>query len=180
MLILKDRLSVMGEMINNIAHQWNQPLNSLALVVQQLPIYHGMGELSGELLKENTEKAMDLIMHMSQTIEDFRGLFKTDKEPVAFSVKQVIECTLSLVEKTFKDQGIAVAFQSDGDPIATGFPNEYSQVLLNILLNARDALVEQDRACPGLDPRLYRGRPVRRHHHRQHRRYCRGEPGQVV
>ena len=142
MLILQDRLSVMGEMINNIAHQWNQPLNNLGLLVQGLPLLYDYGELSRDCLKENTEKSMKLIRHMSQTINDFRNLFKIDKEVITFDVNQVITRTLSLVEKTFEDQKIAIAFQPECTPTATGFPNEYSQVLLNILLNARDALVE--------------------------------------
>lgn len=142
MLILQDRLAVMGEMINNITHQWNQPLNALGLVIQQLPIYYDSGQFSGELLKENADKAMELILHMSQTIEDFRNLFKADKEAISFSVNLVIERTLSLIEKTFKEQKIGIALHPEGNPMAIGFPNEYSQVLLNILLNARDALVE--------------------------------------
>jgi len=142
MLILQDRLSVMGEMINNIAQQWNQPLNTLGLIVQQLPFYHDSGTLTTELLSENTQQAMKQIKHMSRTINDFRNLFKVDKETIAFSVNEVITHTLSLVEKTFEDQTITISFQPEGNPMATGFPNEYSQVLLNILLNARDALVE--------------------------------------
>jgi PAS domain S-box-containing protein len=141
MLILYDRLAVMGEMINNIAHQWNQPLNTLGLVVQQFRLYSDSGRSNREFIKENTEKAMELIQHMSQTIEDFRNLFRVDKEAVTFSVNEVIERTLSLIAKTFNDQNIAIALYPEGDPAAIGFPNEYSQVLLNILLNARDALV---------------------------------------
>jgi signal transduction histidine kinase len=53
----------------------------------------------------------------------------------------VIGQTLSIVEKSFVDQQIQIAFQAEGAPIAYGYPNEYSQVLLNILMNARDALV---------------------------------------
>ena len=142
MLILQDRLSVMGEMINNIAHQWNQPLNALGLIVQQLPFYHETGTLTTELLNENTQQAMKQIKHMSRTINDFRNLFKVDKETIVFGANEVITRTLSLVEKTFEDQTITISFQPEGNPMATGFPNEYSQVLLNILLNARDALVE--------------------------------------
>jgi PAS domain S-box-containing protein len=141
MLILQDRQAVIGEMINNIAHQWNQPLNTLGLVIQQFSLFHDAGEANGEFVKENTKTAMELIQHMSQTIEDFRNLFKVDKEAVTFGVNDVVDHTLSLIAKTFKDQGIETAFQPEGNPTATGFPNEYSQVLLNILLNARDALV---------------------------------------
>ena len=141
MLILQDRLAVLGEMINNIAHQWRQPLNMLGLVVQQMPLVYEAGEFSLEFLEENTEKAMDVIQHMSRTIDDFRNFFKTDKEAVVFEVNQVIERTLPLIEKSFKDQEIRIALNPEGHPMITGSPNEYAQVLLNIFMNARDALV---------------------------------------
>ena len=139
-LVLQDRLAVMGEMINNIAHQWRQPLNTLGLVIQQVPGYYDAGELSGEFLKENTAKAMELILHMSRTIDDFRNFFRSDKEVVTFAVGQVIARTLSLIEKSFKDEQIAIDLRIEGEPMVKGYPNEYSQVLLNILMNARDAL----------------------------------------
>jgi signal transduction histidine kinase len=141
MLILQDRLAVMGEMINNIAHQWRQPLNTLGLVVQQVPHYHDSGELSREFIKDNTAKAMELIQHMSRTIEDFRTFFRSDKEVVTFGVNEVIARTLALIEKSFEEQKIGIALHPEGDPKANGYPNEYAQVLLNILMNARDALV---------------------------------------
>jgi PAS domain S-box-containing protein len=141
MLILHDRLAIMGEMINNIAHQWRQPLNTLGLVVQQLPHYYDSGEFSREFLKENTAKAMGLIQHMSRTIDDFRNFFRSDKEAVTFGVNQVIARTRSLIEKSFENQKIGIALHPEGDPTANGYPSEYSQVLLNILMNARDALV---------------------------------------
>jgi C4-dicarboxylate-specific signal transduction histidine kinase len=142
MLILQDRLSVMGEMIHNIAHQWNQPLSALALIVQQLPFYHETDTLTTELLDENVQLAMKQIMYMSRTIKDFTNLFKIDKKVFTFSVNQVIERTLPLIEQTFTDHMIGIVFEPEGYPMATGVPNEYSQVLLNILLNARDALIE--------------------------------------
>jgi signal transduction histidine kinase len=145
-MILQDRLSVMGEMLNNIAHQWRQPLNTLGLIIQQALFYYDSAEFSREYLKENTGKAMKLIQHMSQTIDDFRYFFKTDKEKASFSVNQVIKHTISLIGKSFEVENIDVAFDFDGTPMVNGYPNEYSQVLLNILLNARDALVER-KAC---------------------------------
>ncbi|GAB7025147.1 sensor histidine kinase [Geotalea toluenoxydans] len=144
MLILQDRLAVMGEMINNIAHQWRQPLNSLGLLTQQLPIFYDSGKLSREFLVENTVKGMELIQHMSRTIDDFRNFFRSDKEKVTFSINQLTARTLSLVEKSFKDQKIGIALILEGDPILTGYPNEYAQVLLNIFMNARDALLDRN------------------------------------
>jgi PAS domain S-box-containing protein len=141
MLILQDRQAVMGEMINNIAHQWRQPLNALGLLNQQFPLFYDSAEFSKEFFEENTGKSMDLIEQMSQTIEDFRTFFRADKEMITFGVKQVIEQTLSLIEPSFKYQQINIAFQIEGDQMVSGYPNEYAQVLMNILMNARDALI---------------------------------------
>ncbi|KAB0663791.1 PAS domain S-box protein [Oryzomonas japonica] len=141
MLILQDRRAVMGEMINNIAHQWRQPLNTLGLYLQELPIVYDTGTFSKEFLEENVAKSMDVILHMSRTIDDFRNFFRSDKEPSTFDVNQVIVRTLSLIEKSFQDQRITVDFQAGENPMVSGYPNEYAQVLLNILMNARDALV---------------------------------------
>jgi len=142
-LIVQDRLAVMGEMISNIAHQWRQPLNSLAVRLQYLPIAYASAEFNREFLETCVGKSMQLIQHMSQTIDDFTNFFRPEKEAVTFGVNQVIARTLSLIEKSFKDQNISIALQTEGDPKADGYPNEYAQVLLNILINARDALVER-------------------------------------
>lgn len=140
-LILQDRNAIMGEMINYIAHQWRQPLNALGLVIQQLPFFYESGEFSKKFLEDNIGKSMELIQHMSQTIDDFRNFFSSDKKMVPFHVNQVIRQTVSLIEDNFKAQQVSIALHPEGDPMAKGYPNEYSQVLLNIFMNARDALV---------------------------------------
>ncbi|HXE98099.1 MAG TPA: response regulator [Dongiaceae bacterium] len=141
MLIVQDRRAVMGEMIDNIAHQWRQPLNTLGLVVQQVPIYYDSDKCSREFVNENAATAMKLVKFMSRTIDDFKNFFSSDKEAVTFNVIQVIESTLSLIEKSFQEQNIRIALLTKGELMMNGYPNEYSQVLLNILMNARDALV---------------------------------------
>jgi C4-dicarboxylate-specific signal transduction histidine kinase len=144
MLILQDRQAIMGEMINNIAHQWRQPLNMLGLIIQNLPMFYDTVEFNREFLEENTGKSMELILHMSRTIDDFRNFFKSDKKKLTFNINQVITQTLSIIGQSFQNQNISIAFDPEGSPMANGYPNEYTQVLLNILMNARDALVEHN------------------------------------
>ena len=143
MLIQQSRLAAMGEMIGNIAHQWRQPLNNLGLVIQQLPFYQEVGELSGEFLEKSVSQAMDLILHMSKTIDDFRNYFRPDKEKIEFRVRDTIDSTLSLIMDSFRNRHIAVEVISRNDPVIYGYRNEFSQVLLNILNNARDILTER-------------------------------------
>jgi len=148
MLVQQSRQAAMGEMIGNIAHQWRQPLNSLALVVQQLALFYDLGELDRKVLDETIADSMTLINHMSKTIDDFRNFFRPDKEKVVFGVLEVVANTLALVDGSFKDQQIGVELSATGDPVIYGFRNEFAQVLLNILNNARDVLTERKIDAP--------------------------------
>lgn len=143
LLLQQSRQAAMGEMIGNIAHQWRQPLNTLALIFGTLPLLQETGELSREMLATMERKAMELIQHMSQTINDFRNYFKPDKERVPFPVWDAVSRAVALVEDSFRSQGIVIEITRKENPVVNGYPNEFSQVLLNILLNARDAFVSR-------------------------------------
>jgi PAS domain S-box-containing protein len=143
MLMHQNRLAAMGEMISNIAHQWRQPLNTLGLLIQEGPVMLEAGLFSGEYLKSMTEKAMEIIFHMSRTIDDFRNFFRPDKEKVEFNVGGEVRKTLTLLEGSFKNLQIGIEIHEEGTPFIHGYPNEFSQALLNILINARDAFADK-------------------------------------
>lgn len=141
LLIQQSRSAAMGEMIQNIAHQWRQPLNTLGLRIQCLSMYYEAGMLDKEFLDKIVSSSMSQIMHMSKTIDDFRNFFKPDKDKVEFKVTQIIENTLELVEASFQNSQMTIIKDCTDDSVAYGYPNEYSQVILNILINAQDALL---------------------------------------
>jgi C4-dicarboxylate-specific signal transduction histidine kinase len=148
MLLQQSRLAAMGEMIGNIAHQWRQPLNALGLTVQQLRLFYDQGELNRDCLDKSIFQSMELIRHMSRTINDFRNYFKPDKEKAEFRLSESIADTLSLVNASFKNQHIDIEVIAKKDSAIFGYRNEFAQVLLNILNNARDALTERGARDP--------------------------------
>jgi PAS domain S-box-containing protein len=144
MLIQQSRQAAMGEMIGNIAHQWRQPLNTLGLYTQKLGIFYGTPNFNKELLDNSIAKSMEIIKHMSKTIDDFRDYFKPEKEKADFYVIEAIESTLSLLEGNFNNPKIAVDIVKYDNPVINGYQNEFAQVFLNILNNARDAIIERE------------------------------------
>ncbi len=148
-LIQQSRLAAMGEMINNIAHQWRQPLNMIGLIVQGLP---ECKELSQEKLDHEIERIMNVIMYMSQTIDDFRYFFRQDKEKTRFSANLAVAKTVEFIKPSLSDKGISISITEQHSKVDIfGYSNEYSQVLLNILGNAKDVLVERSVAEPRIN-----------------------------
>jgi len=137
----RSRLAATSEIIGNIAHQWRQPLNALDLLLANIKDAQKFHELDPQMLVQSTIEGRQIIHEMFGTIDDFRNFFKPDKEKVAFSVKQGIQGTLDILSASLRDYHIQAQIEAGDDIIAYGYPNDYSQVLLNILNNAKDALV---------------------------------------
>jgi len=148
LLISQSRQAAMGEMIGNIAHQWRQPLNTLGLLTQKLEFFYGQPIFNKEFLDTSVAKSMEIIQYMSKTIDDFRNFFKTDKDRNVFDVSKVINNTLTLLEGSLLNPVIDVVIVNKDSPVVNGFQNEYAQVVLNILINARDVLVEREIVDP--------------------------------
>lgn len=143
MLIQQTRMAAMGEMLANIAHQWRQPLNVLGLRVQHIGMSYKDGGFSEKFLDDNVAKVMEIIKHMSQTIDDFRNFTTPDKGKSMFRADHLIEKTLSLVEESLRQRGVAIELSTSGEPQIYGYQNEYGQVILNLLMNAKDAFEER-------------------------------------
>ena len=140
LLLVQSRQAAMGEMIGNIAHQWRQPLNALGLVLANLADAHELGELDNRTMERLLADGRRLIQKMSTTIDDFRGFFRPDKDQRAFSAREQVEAAIGLVRPAFDTRRVRFHLHG-GDATLWGIPNELSQVLLNVLANAKDAIV---------------------------------------
>jgi len=144
LLIHQSRFAAMGEMIGNIAHQWRQPLNALSLLLQNIENAHEMGKLDDDYIKRKVEKGHRLTNNMSQTIDDFRNFFRPNKVLEQFTISEAINSTLDIIRTSLEHSMIEIIQQIDSNKYTKGHKSEFSQVLLNIINNAKDALIEKD------------------------------------
>jgi len=140
MMYQQSRLASMGEMIGNIAHQWRQPLNIMALVMQDIYISDQLGNLTSKKVEDSYEKSNNLLQYMSQTIDDFRNFFKQGDESAQFSVKEAIDTVYNLVNTNLSYNQIECNIDVRHDSQVFGGLNEFKQVLINIINNAQEAI----------------------------------------
>ena len=148
LLIHQSRSAAMGEMIGAIAHQWRQPLNALGIVQQNLKLRYQMGHLDPEFMTMNMDKADRLIQKMSSTIDDFRNFFKPNKNIQPFNIKRIICTTAELLDAQLKNHTINFEIDCQDNMNTIGLEGEFSQVILNLINNAKDTLVERQPVQP--------------------------------
>ncbi len=150
--IHQSRLAAMGETVGAIAHQWRQPLATLGMIIQRTHAVGTMQGLTPVYLDEFKVNAMRQIRYMSETIEEFRNFYRQEKQMEPFYPLSCINDAARLFESQFASSGIVVNVNCVGcdGQMVNGFSNEFKQVILNLLGNARDAILEG---------RITRGKP---------------------
>lgn len=144
LLIQQSRMAAMGEVLMSIAHHWRQPLNVIGLKVQQLGFSFDLGEFSEEILRRNVAETMEILQRLSRTIDDIHVLTAPDREVIRFSVAKTLADVVSLVDQARQEAGVTIESHCDGDPPQLdGYPNQFSHVLLNILMNSLEAFQER-------------------------------------
>lgn len=155
LLIQQSRLAAMGEMLGNIAHQWRQPLSVVTTAATGIKVEKEFGLSSEAAEIEKLDTIIKTSKYLSSTIEDFSNFFKPNKSRVDFNIKDRVEQSLELVSASLNFNHITVVKDYGNIEKVYGFPNEYSQAILNILTNAKDILVEKEIKEPIIKIRTY-------------------------
>ncbi|MDP3479697.1 MAG: cache domain-containing protein [Desulfoprunum sp.] len=144
-LMQAQKLAAVGEMLGAIAHQWRQPLNTLATYISSLEAAQYNNLLSKPFVDKLVSGANGQIQFMSKTIDDFRNFFRPAKKKGPVDVFGVLISAVKLMEAQMKHGNIilSVKNQAGSDALVVlGYQGEFVHVLVNILANARDAILE--------------------------------------
>jgi len=141
LLVRQAKLASIGEMLEHIAHQWKQPLAQINSIILNIESFYEDKELSKEVLDKELNQIENLTHYMSQTIESFRNYLHPDKEKTTFTVKEVLDETLSLMMPLLNHKKIACEVKVDANFKLKGYKKELVQTLLVLLNNAKDAIL---------------------------------------
>lgn len=145
-MIHQARRAAMGDMIGAIAHQWRQPLNVLSLLMESMKGTLECGEFDGKDMEYSISIAMEQVRFMADTTDDFRNFFISRSAAERFCPKRCVEEMVAMMKgcfSSFETVAIDIIDELEKGVEVPGCRNEFKQVLLNLLCNARDAVLAQ-------------------------------------
>jgi len=137
-LLQQSKIATMGEMLENIAHQWRQPLSIISTSASGLQLNLEMKNFDEKILDEGLDNIIHTTNYLSQTIEDFRDFFSNKKLVELFDVSSVIDKTLYLMTSRFTSSEINIQINKEKSSNVKGVKNELIQCLMNVFSNTRD------------------------------------------
>ncbi|MGB6020488.1 MAG: ATP-binding protein [Sulfurimonadaceae bacterium] len=143
LLFQKAKMADMGEMIGNIAHQWRQPLSMINMIIAVLKEKSARQMLEDEELGAKLSEVEKSIQYMSGTMDDFMSFYRPNKQKEDFCVSHAVERALEVITPDLTERGIALQFEPKYEYYVHGYINEYTQVLVSILTNAKDLLIHR-------------------------------------
>lgn len=146
-LIQQGKLAEMGDMVAAIAHQWNEPLVELSAQVQDIQTSFLLDELKNVDVENFVKDSMVQIKYMSQTLSDFRNFLKPSTKKRLFSIRKSFEEIFEIIGKQIFYSNINIHFNhnyKEKELLIYGYENEFKQVLLNLINNAKNKIVEKN------------------------------------
>jgi PAS domain S-box-containing protein len=143
LLIHQTKMAALGEMLENIAHQWRQPLSTITTVASAIQIKKDMDMLNDDEFKKSTDSIISNAEYLSKTIDDFRNFFKKDKKLQKFDLYDAVMKAQNISSSKFKSKYVQQVSNLEKVDVI-GLEGEMVQVILNLYSNAVDAFKEKD------------------------------------
>jgi signal transduction histidine kinase len=154
-LLLQSRLAMMGELLRIIAHQWRQPLNSLAGIVTNLELRLLMGDLDKRELQKELTSLKKSIKQLDSIITDFQKFYHRQQREEAVRIPSIVEEVLSFGSFTFRERGIKIIKKYECSKPVKTHPRELQQVVFNILKNSEEVLIHRRVKNPVIEIGIY-------------------------
>jgi PAS domain S-box-containing protein len=151
LMMAQSRHAAMGEMIGMIAHQWRQPISGIAMNANNILLDIALETFDTASATVYAQDILDQTQHLSKTIDDFRNFFKPDKSVTSVNLKEIIEETFTIVKESLTNNGIQIKTTYLSETKVDAYSRELMQVFVNLINNAKDALLSRETKEPYID-----------------------------
>jgi PAS domain S-box-containing protein len=155
-----DRMANLGEMASGIAHEINQPLNIISMVLDKILFETARNEnVKVEFIKEKSDKIFENIIRIRNIIDHIRAFSRSHDDYILaeFNINTSIENGISMITEQYKHLGITLDLHLDQQiPQIVGNTYKFEQVIVNLLANAKDAVIERKNKDPEYDNMIVR------------------------
>jgi len=145
-LLEQSRHAAMGEMIDIIAHQWKQPLNSI--VMHASMIENDIDSMEKEVLKTEFKECYNnlniQVDTLLTTLNEFRNFFRPNNNLYKISLKDIIDSTLILLKDELMAHQIEIQLQCNEILSLQVHANDIKQLLINIITNAKEEMIKNN------------------------------------
>jgi len=159
-LMQRSKFTALGEMISLIAHQWRQPISELNAIILNIKMHHNLDKLDKVIMEKKTKDIEDILDFMSTTIDNFRSFFKPNKQKKIFKFVDSFKRIEALSSAVLKEHKIELVLNIDKELSIKSFQNEFEQVILNIITNAKDALLDDKISIPRITIDVYQDEKI--------------------
>lgn len=141
-MLAQSRHAAMGEMISMIAHQWRQPISVISMSANNILADIELETIDENILRDTSRNIINLTQELSKTIDDFKNFFRPNRLPEEIFVADVVNEALGVIGKSLENNNIEIILEIDEKIKIFTFSRELMQVLINIVKNAKEALLE--------------------------------------
>lgn len=141
-LIQQSKLAEIGEIFSSIAHQWKSPLVEITALAQDL--FYSQDRQEKEEDSYHINNIMIQVQYMTKTINDFQDFIIPSYKKTVFNLEETIKDLLNIVRHNMKYNYVIIDINThkNSNLKIYGYQNEFMQALLNIINNAKDALLQ--------------------------------------
>ena len=144
-LFQQNKIASMGEMLNNIAHQWRQPLSAISTSASSILLKKELNNLDNESIDFLCSHILESSNYLSKTIEDFSSFYKQDEKACEFLLNEIITKDLELLKTKLISEKIEVHLNIDKKASILISENQFHQIILSLINNCIEALIENQK-----------------------------------
>lgn len=157
MFLRQSRIAAVGEIVSSVSDYWKEPLNTVALLVQDLEDAKKYGELDEKYIDNMVKTVMEHLEGVSHSIDICTKIFKNESEEELFDIRGSVLGVSKIFERRFLDAHITfccdcacingcVGFDGNGYCMGgfidvLGHINDLKHAVYNILINSMEAIL---------------------------------------